>query len=205
LGGERLKLGFNWLATGAGDYLGFGADLTLRLFAGNILPEIRAEWVRSLRDMNRARARGNLFFVDADIFKTNRIALAASWTGTTRGFAPHVVTIYNPFALTAAEALFRRPVAFGAIDSAGNALDDKVFDVRLDLKLFGKNPISVRWFRGDATVDGVLRRFGDTITIGYRGVRLGDKIALDFLYGNKSAGRVGTRQQYVGIAASASL
>jgi hypothetical protein len=205
LGGERLKLGFNWLATGAGDYLGFGADLTLRLFAGNILPEIRAEWVRSLRDMDRDRARGNLFFVDADIFKTNRIALAASWTDTTGDFAGHVVTIYNPFALTAAEALFRRPVAFGAIDSAGNALDDKVFDVRLDLKLFGKNPISVRWFRGDATVDGVLRRFGDTITIGYRGVRLGDKIALDFLYGNKSAGRVGTRQQYVGIAASASL
>jgi hypothetical protein len=97
--------------------------------------------------MNRnARARGNLFFVDADIFKTNRIALAASWTDTTAGFGDHAVTIYNPFALTAAEALFRRPVAFGAIDSAGNVLDDKVFDVRLDIKLFGKNPISVRWF-----------------------------------------------------------
>jgi hypothetical protein len=202
LGGERLKLGFNWLATGAGDYLAYGADLTLRLFAGNILPEIRAEWVRSLRDMTRAPARGNLFFVDADIFKTNRIALAASWTDTTGGFAGHVVTIYNPFALTAAEALFRRPVALGAIDSAGNVLDDKVFDVRLDIKLFGENPISVRWFRGDVAGVG---RFGDTITVGYRGFKLGDKIALDVLYGNKSAGRVRTRQQYVGIAATASF
>jgi hypothetical protein len=202
LGGERLKLGFNWLATGAGDYLGFGADLTLRLFAGNILPEIRAEWVRSLRDMDRNRARGNLFFVDADIFKTNRITLAASWTDTTGDFAPHAVAIYNPFALTAAEALFRRPVAVGALDSAGNVLGDKVFDVRLDIKLFGENPISVRWFRGDVAGVG---RFGDTITVGFRGFRLGDKIALDVLYGNKSAGRVGTRQQYVGIAASASL
>jgi hypothetical protein len=201
LGRERLKLGFNWLATGAGEYRGFGADLTLRLFAGNILPEIRAEWVRSLRDMNGARARGNLLFVDADIFKTNRIALAASWTDTTAGFGDHAVTIYNPFALTAAEALFRRPVAFGAIDSAGNALDDKVFDVRLDIKLFGENPISVRWFRGDVAGVG---RFGNTITVGYRGFKLGDKIALDFLLGNKSAGVVG-RQQYVGIAASASF
>jgi hypothetical protein len=201
LGRERLKLGFNWLATGAGEYRGFGADLTLRLFAGNILPEIRAEWVRSLRAMNGARARGNLLFVDADIFKTNRIALAASWTDTTAGFGDHAVTIYNPFALTEAEALFRRPIAFGAIDSAGNALDDKVFDVRLDIKLFGKNPISVRWFRGDVAGVG---RFGNTITVGYRGFKLGDKIALDFLLGNKSAGVVG-RQQYVGIAASASL
>jgi len=201
LGGERLKLGFNLLATGAGEYRAYGADLTLRLFAGNILPEIRAEWVRSLRDMNRNPARGNLFFVDADIFKTNRIALAASWTDTTAGFGDHAVTIYNPFALTAAEALFRRPVAFGAIDSARNVLDDKVFDVRLDIKLFGKNPISVRWFRGDVAGVG---RFGNTITVGYRGFKLGDKIALDFLLGNKSAGVVG-RQQYVGIAASASL
>jgi hypothetical protein len=197
-----LKLGFNWLATGARDYLAYGADLTLRLFAGNILPEIRAEWVRSLRDMTRVPARGNLFFVDADIFKTSRIALAASWTDTTGGFAGHAVAIYNPFALTAAEALFRRPVAIGAIDSAGNALDDKVFDVRLDIKLFGENPISVRWFRGDVAGVG---RFGNTYTIGFRGFRLGDKIALDVLYGNKSAGQVGTRQQYVGIAASASL
>jgi hypothetical protein len=198
LGGERLKLGFNWLATGAGDYLAYGADLTLRLFAGNILPEIRAEWVRSLRDMTRAPARGNLFFVDADIFKTNRIALAASWTDTTGGFRGHAVAIYNPFALTAAEALFRRPVAFGA---GGGALVDKVFDVRLDLKLFGENPLYFRWFSGDTAVG---RNFGDTFTIGYRGFKLADKLALDVLYGNKSRG-VGIKQQYLGIAATASF
>jgi hypothetical protein len=198
LGGERLKLGFNWLATGAGDYLAYGADLTLRLFAGNILPEIRAEWVRSLRDMTRVPARGNLFFVDADIFKTNRIALAASWTDTTGGFAGHAVAIYNPFALTAAEALFRRPVAFGA---GGGALVDKVFDVRLDLKLFGENPLYFRWFSGDTAVG---QNFGDTFTIGYRGFKLADKLALDVLYGNKSRG-VGIKQQYLGIAATASF
>jgi hypothetical protein len=198
LGGERLKLGFNWLATGAGDYLAYGADLTLRLFAGNILPEIRAEWVRSLRDMTRAPARGNLFFVDADIFKTNRIALAASWTDTTGGFRGHAVAIYNPFALTAAEALFRRPVAFGA---GGGALVDKVFDVRLDLKLFGENPLYFRLFSGD-TAGG--QNFGDTFTIGFRGFKLADKLVLDVLFGNKSRG-VGIRQQYLGIAATASF
>jgi hypothetical protein len=202
LGGERLKLGVNWLATGARDYLAYGADLTLRLFAGNILPEIRAEWVRSLRDMTRARARGNLYLVDADIFKTSRITLAASWTDRTGGFAPHAVAIYNPFALTAAEALFRRPVAFGAINNAGNVLLDKVFDVRLDLKLFGENPLFFRWFSGD---DQAGANFGDAFTIGYRGWKLADKLALDILYGNKSVGSGLSRQQYVGVAASASF
>ena len=202
LGGERLKLGANWLATGADEYLAYGADLTLRLFAGNILPEIRAEWVRSLRDMNRASARGNLYFVDADIFKTSRITLAASWTDITGRFDRHAATIYNPFAITRAEFLFRRPVAFGAINNAASVLSDKVLDVRLDLRLFGKEPISFRLFRGD---DNLGRSFGDTFIIGYRGLKLADKIALDILYGGKSRGSGLSREQYLGIAASASF
>ncbi len=202
LGGERLKLGANWLATGARDYLAYGADLTLRLFAGNILPEIRAEWVRSLRNMTRVPARGNLYFVDADIFKTSRITLAVSWTDITGGFAGHAATIYNPFAVTAAEALFRRPVAFGAINNNTRVLSDKVLDVRLDLRLFGKEPISFRLFSGD---DDLGRNFGDTFIIGYRGLKLADKIALDILYGGKSRGSGLSREQYLGIAASASF
>ncbi len=203
LGGERLKLGASWLYTGANNYSAYGADLTLRLLGGTILPELRAEWVRSLRDMARARARGNLYSIDADIFKTNRITLAASWTDTTNDFAGHSVAIYNPFFLTPAELLFRRPVAFGAPDlvTAGNVLSDKVFDVRLDLKIFGDNPISFRWFSGDNPAGD---DFGDTYTIGYRGWKLGDKIALDILYGNKTAG-AGAKQQYVGVAASAAF
>ena len=49
----------------------------LKLFGGNILPEIRAEWVRIYRDMANLPNRGNLYFVGADVFKTDRITLVA--------------------------------------------------------------------------------------------------------------------------------
>jgi len=200
-----LQLGASWLNTGAGDYKAYGVDLALKLFGGNILPEIRAEWVRNYRDMANLPNRGNLYFVGADVFKTDRITLVASWTDTTSGFSLHSVAIYNPFFLTPAEALFRRPVAFGAVDNDGNVLLDKVFDVRLDIKLFGERPLFVHWFNGDVVGGSKVGKFGSTYTVGFRGWKLADKLALDILYGNKSSGDVGVRQQYLGVAATASF
>ncbi len=200
LGGERLTLGLNWLYTGELDYKAYGADLRLKLLGGSILPEVRAEWVRSYRDINNNKARGNLYSVWADILKSDRLDIVASYTDTTSNFAGHAVTIYNPFYITTAELLFLRPVAFGAT-AGGLTLADKVFDVRADLKVFGKTPVSLRWFTGD---DATGADFGDVFTVAYRGWKIG-RLALDVVYGNKTKGDSATKQQYVGLAASTSF
>jgi hypothetical protein len=208
LGKDRLKIGLNGLFTGERNYRAYGADLTFRLLAGSVLPEIRAEWVRSLRDPANNRARGNLYHIEADILKTDRIDLVASYTDVSinladpsKSFAPHLVAVYNPFFITTTERLFLRPVALGAIDHGGNTLADKVIDVRLGVKIFGKNPISLRWFTGD-TATGA--DFGDVFTVAYRGWKIG-RFALDVVYGNKTRGDTPVKQQYVGVAASTSF
>jgi hypothetical protein len=200
LGEDRLKIGLNGLFTGERNYRAYGADLTFRLLAGSVLPEIRAEWVRSLRDPDGDRSRGNAFHIEADILKTDRIDLVASYTDTSSDFAGHAVTVYNPFFITTTERLFLRPVAFGAV--AGNSvLADKVIDLKADLKIFGKSPISLRWFTGD---DQNGNDFGDVFTIAYRGWKIG-RFALDVVYGNKTKGDTQVKQQYVGVAASTSF
>ncbi|MDT7894466.1 MAG: hypothetical protein RRA51_09105, partial [Armatimonadota bacterium] len=161
----------------------------------------RAEWVRSLRDPANNRARGNLYHIEADILKTDRIDLVASYTDTSSNFAGHAVAVYNPFFITTTERLFLRPVALGAIDRGGNTLADKVIDVRLGVKIFGKSPISLRWFTGD---DQNGNDFGDVFTIAYRGWKIG-RFALDVVYGNKTKGDTPVKQQYVGVAASTSF
>jgi hypothetical protein len=50
------------------------------------------------------------------------------------------------------------------------------------LKIFGKSPISLRWFTGD---DQNGNDFGDVFTIAYRGWKIG-RFALDVVYGNKT-------------------
>jgi hypothetical protein len=201
LGEDRLKIGLNGLFTGERNYRAYGADLTFRLLAGSVLPEIRAEWVRSLRNPAGARSRGNAFYIEADILKTDRIDLVASYTDTSSDFARHRVTVYNPFFITTTERLFLRPVALGAIDGGNNTLADKVIDVRLGVKIFGKSPISLRWFTGD---DQNGNDFGDVFTIAYRGWKIG-RFALDVVYGNKTRGDTQVKQQYVGVAASTSF
>jgi hypothetical protein len=201
LGEDRLKIGLNGLFTGERNYRAWGADLTFKLLAGRILPEVRAEWVRSLRDPANNRARGNLYHIEADILKTDRIDLVASYTDTSSNFAGHAVAVYNPFFITTTERLFLRPVALGAIDRGGNTLADKVIDVRLGVKIFGKSPISLRWFTGD---DQNGNDFGDVFTIAYRGWKIG-RFALDVVYGNKTRGDTPVKQQYVGVAASTSF
>ncbi|MER3501799.1 MAG: hypothetical protein C4295_10105, partial [Candidatus Fervidibacterota bacterium] len=213
---DRLHLGVSWLYTGAGNYKAYGADATLKLLGGNILPELRFEWVRSYRDQTNERARGNLFYVDADIFKSPRFNIAASYVDASKSFAPHIVTVYNPFFITKTEQLFLRPVAYDALVSGEKGKDfflaDKVFDIRADLKIFAENPISLRWFRGD-TQTGT--KFGDVFTIAYRGWKIGN-VAIDAVYGNKRKGGTGIKQQkgdtptpikqqYVGLAASATF
>ena len=200
LGEDRLKLAVNWLSTGEQNYKAYGADLSFRLLAGNILPEIRAEWVRSYRDTANNKARGNLYYIEADILKTDRIDLIASYTDASSNFAGHLVTVYNPFYITNTERLFLRPVAFGAVAGA-SVLADKVIDLKADLKIFGKRPISLRWFTGD---DQNGRDFGDVFTVAYRGWKIG-RLALDVVYGNKSAGDTGVEQQYVGVAFNTSF
>jgi hypothetical protein len=208
LGEDRLKIGLNGLFTGQRNYRAWGADLTFKLLAGSVLPEIRAEWVRSLRDPDGDRSRGNAFYIEADILKTDRIDLVASYADVSinladpsKSFAPHLVAVYNPFFITTTERLFLRPVALGAIDRGGNTLADKVIDVRLGVKIFGKNPISLRWFTGD-TATGA--DFGDVFTVAYRGWKIG-RFALDVVYGNKTKGDTQVKQQYVGVAASTSF
>jgi hypothetical protein len=200
LGEDRLKIGLNGLFTGEGNYRAYGADLTFRLLAGSVLPEIRAEWVRSLRDPAGDRSRGNAFYIEADILKTDRIDLVASYTDTSSDFAGHAVTVYNPFFITTTERLFLRPVAFGAV--VGNSvLADKVIDLKADLKIFGKSPISLRLFTGD---DQNGNDFGDVFTIAYRGWKIG-RVLVDVVYGNKTKGDTQVKQQYLGIAASTSF
>jgi hypothetical protein len=200
LGEDRLKIGLNGLFTGERNYRAYGADLTFRLLAGSVLPEIRAEWVRSLRNPAGARSRGNAFYIEADILKTDRIDLVASYTDTSSDFAGHAVTVYNPFFITTTERLFLRPVAFGAIAGA-SVLTDKVIDLKADLKIFGKSPISLRLFTGD---DQNGNDFGDVFTIAYRGWKIG-RFALDVVYGNKTKGDTPVKQQYVGVAFSTSF
>jgi hypothetical protein len=115
-------------------------------------------------------------------------------------FAGHAVTVYNPFFITTTERLFLRPVAFGAIAGA-SVLADKVIDLKADLKIFGKSPISLRWFTGD---DQNGNDFGDVFTIAYRGWKIG-RFALDVVYGNKTKGDTPVKQQYVGVAFSTSF
>jgi hypothetical protein len=200
LGKDRLMIGVNWLHTGEGNYKAYGADLALKLLGGSVLPEIRAEWVRSLRDPDGDRSRGNAFYIEADILKTDRIDLVASYTDTSSDFAGHAVTVYNPFFITTTERLFLRPVAFGAVAGA-SVLADKVIDLKANLKIFGKSPISLRWFTGD---DQNGNDFGDVFTIAYRGWKIG-RFALDVVYGNKTKGGTPVKQQYVGVAASTSF
>jgi hypothetical protein len=200
LGEDRLKIGLNGLFTGERNYRAWGADLTFKLLGGSVLPEIRAEWVRSLRDPDGDRSRGNAFYIETDILKTDRIDLVASYADTSSNFAGHAVAVYNPFFITTTERLFLRPVAIGAV--AGNSvLADKVIDLKADLKIFGKSPISLRWFTGD---DQNGNDFGDVFTIAYRGWKIG-RFALDVVYGNKTKGDTQVKQQYVGVAASTSF
>jgi hypothetical protein len=212
-------LGVNWLYTGERDYKAYGADLALKLLGGSVLPEIRAEWVRNYRDVDgkkkkdTSKTTGNLFHVEADILKTDRIDLTLSYTDASKGFSLQEKgpAIYNPFFITTTEQLFLRPVAFGANVTWSNTtyyLRDNVIDIRADLKIFGKSPISLRWFTGDAR--GTDRRdFGDVFTVAYRGWKIG-RFALDVVYANKTAGDLSsntdtTKRQYIGVAASASF
>jgi hypothetical protein len=220
LGKERLKLGASWLYTGQKSYKAYGADLALRLLGGSILPEVRAEWVYSYRDPDNNRARGNLYHIEADILKTNRIDLILSYTDASYNYTDaskrfslqeEGPAIYNPFYITTTEQLFLRPVAFGAKVTWGNTsylLRDNVIDIRADLKIFGKSPISLRWFTGDALGGNQRPNFGDVFTVAYRGWKIGP-FALDVVYGNKSAiegdTQKETKRQYVGVAASASF
>jgi hypothetical protein len=220
LGEDRLKIGLNGLFTGERNYRAYGADLTFRLLAGRILPEIRAEWVRNYRDLDgkkkkdTSKTTGNLFHVEADILKTDRINLTLSYTDASKGFSlqKEGPAIYNPFFITTTEQLFLRPVAFGAnvtLDKTPYLLRDNVIDIRADLKIFGKNPISLRWFTGDASGDARRPDFGDVFTVAYRGWKIG-RFALDVVYANKTAGDLSsntdtTKRQYIGVAASASF
>jgi hypothetical protein len=212
LGKERLKLGASWLYTGQESYKAYGADLVLKLLGGSVLPEVRAEWVHNYRDVNNEKkdTTGNLFHVEADILKTNRINLTLSYTDASKHFSlqEEGPAVYNPFYITTTEQLFLRPVAFGAKVTRGNTsylLHDNVIDIRADLKIFGKSPISLRWFTGD---DQNGNDFGDVFTVAYRGWKIG-RFALDVVYGNKSAiegdTQKETKRQYVGVAASASF
>ncbi|MFN3421855.1 MAG: hypothetical protein ACK40X_09055, partial [Armatimonadota bacterium] len=121
--------------------------------------------------------------IEADILKSDRLDVVASYTDTSSNFAGHAIAIYNPFFITTAERLFLRPVAFGAT-AGGLTLTDKVFDIRADLKVFGKTPISLRWFTGD---DATGADFGDVFTVSYRGWKI-SRLALDVVYGNKTRG-----------------
>jgi hypothetical protein len=217
LGEDRLKIGLNGLFTGQRNYRAYGADLTFRLLAGRILPEIRAEWVHNYRDVDgkkkdNQKTTGNLFHVEADILKTDRIDLTLSYTDASKGFSlqKEGPAIYNPFFITTTEQLFLRPVAFGAnvkLDNTPYYLRDNVIDIRADLKIFGKSPISLRWFTGDAR--GTDRRdFGDVFTVAW-GWKIG-RFALDVVYANKTAGDLRsdadtTKRQYIGVAASTSF
>jgi hypothetical protein len=220
LGEDRLTLGFNWLYTGERNYKAYGADLALKLLGGSVLPEIRAEWVRNYRDVDgkkkdasNNKTTGNLFHVEADILKTDRIDLTLSYTDASKGFSLQEKgpAIYNPFFITTTEQLFLRPVAFGANVTWSNTtyyLRDNVIDIRADLKIFGKSPISLRWFTGDARGTDT-RDFGDVFTVAYRGWKIG-RFALDVVYANKTAGDLSsntdtTKRQYIGVAASASF
>ena len=216
LGEDRLKIGLNGLFTGQRNYRAWGADLTFKLLAGRILPEIRAEWVHNYRDVDGKKKKdtqkttGNVFHVEADILKTDRIDLTLSYTDASKGFSLQEKgpAIYNPFFITTTEQLFLRPVAFGAnvkLDNTTYYLRDNVIDIRADLKIFGKNPISLRWFTGDAS----RKDFGDVFTVAYRGWKIG-RFALDVVYANKTAGDLSsntdtTKRQYIGVAASASF
>jgi hypothetical protein len=178
---------------------------------GSVLPEVRAEWVHNYRDVNNEKkdTTGNLFHVEADILKTDRIDLTLSYTDASKGFSLQEKgpAIYNPFYITTTEQLFLRPVAFGAKvtrDNTSYLLRDNVIDIRADLKIFGKSPISVRWFTGDAKWNDSKGDFGDVVTVAYRGRKIG-RFALDVVYGNKTKGDTQVKQQYVGVAASASF
>lgn len=204
--GKRLRLGVSWLYTGEVNYKAYGADASLKLLGGNILPEVRFEWVHNYRNAAGQKPAGkNLLHFDVDVLKSDRLDIVASYTDTSRGFNLHALSITNPFFITETERLFLRPVAVGASVVVGNVLNvlvDKVVDVRADLKVFGKSPISIRWFTGDTQTGA---DFGDVFTVAYRGWKIG-RLALDVIYGNKSAGDlVGTKRQYVGVAASTSF
>ena len=143
--------------------------------------------------------------MEADILKTDRIDLTLSYTDASKGFSLQEKgpAIYNPFYITAAERLFLRPVAYGAKVKFGGQdylLRDNVVDIRADLRIFGKNPISLRWFTGDAN----RMDFGDVFTVAYRGWKIG-RLALDVVYGNKTKGDTPVKQQYVGVAFSTSF
>jgi len=64
----------------------------------------------------------------------------------------------------------------------------------------------LRWFSGDYWNDTNQRfeDFGDVFTVAYSGWKIG-RFALDVVYGNKTKGDTQVKQQYVGVAASASF
>ncbi|MDW8120882.1 MAG: hypothetical protein RMK62_01030 [Armatimonadota bacterium] len=180
-------------------YRGYSVDATLRGLSRSILPEIRGEWVQMVDNEAGASPAGGKSFlwVEADILKLSRIDVTAGFANRGAAFTPQRTSVLAPFFVTASDLLFRRPVAVGAVDG-GNVLADNVTEVKVNLRLFGGQPLSFRWFDGD-NLAGL--GFGSTWTISYPGLKIGDKIGLDLLYGNKSRG-AGAEIQYLGIAAS---